>query len=268
MTGLNLGPEDICKAKFKPWFEAGGWTVQEFTNKQSAEFQIPEVIKSVMSCTKPEGLAIIEAELKKYAASMNFPHDGEATRGQFMFCFDYKSIQKSVNNQVLAVKEDYDKYWSWHKPFFYLLFYTQNTDKIYIHEIRDPIKADYQVRPLPRYKDGKIVGSVSYYNVTADCVELKVPEVPITFPKPPEDMSIAESYAMIFAANRWADQGYRGKFEGWTEDDLIKAKILFFEQEPLRRCMVPKLRRDVSVPPRRRKSSKPKPSKRDNAGEP
>ena len=41
MVGLDLSREEICKEKFKLWFDAGGWTVQDVTQPDIKKFQIP-----------------------------------------------------------------------------------------------------------------------------------------------------------------------------------------------------------------------------------
>ncbi|MCL2643490.1 MAG: hypothetical protein FWD52_08300 [Candidatus Bathyarchaeota archaeon] len=229
MKTFDLSAENICIEKFKPWFEDRGWTVQHFTNAKSAEFQIPDVLNKIKPCTPPENLKFIEIELKKFADSMDFPHDGEATRGAFMFCFDYKYIDNSSKG-IWVIKEAYNKYLSWKKPYFYLLFYAADTGKLYSHQIRDPKEAGYE-------EDDSIYGKYKdiYYNLTKDCVELSHTDVPITFPKPTDEMSEVESFALMLAGNRWTEQGYKGEFEGYTDEDLAKARE-FFEQSPARRC--------------------------------
>ena len=133
-------------------------------------------------------------------SSVRFPYDGTAVRGALVIFFDYKLIKKSVRGQVFAVQEDYDKYWSWHKPWFYLLLYAENTGMFYTHQIRDPVKADYKIENLPHYDaTGCQDGTVSYYNITLDSVEAKYPEYPITFPVPTEDMTDVESLALTIA---------------------------------------------------------------------
>lgn len=228
MKNFDLIQENECIEKFKPWFEARGWTVQHFTNAKSAEFQISDVLNKIKTRTNPEDLKSIDIELKKHAKSLNFPHDGEATRGAFMFCFDYKHIDNSSKG-IWVIKEAYNKYLSWKKPYFYLLFYAADTGKLYSHQIRDPKEAGYE-------DDDSIYGTYKdiYYNVTKDCVELSHADAPITFPKPIDEMSAIESFALMLAGNRWTEQGYKGEFEGYTDEDLAKARENF-EQPPTRR---------------------------------
>src|SRR5664279_1325187 len=96
MVGLNLVPEDICKEKFKPWFEAGHWIVQDLTQPDTRKTQIPEILADIES-KGATSIVInkVSDSFYGYAKSIQFPHDGEATRGMFMFCFDYKYHEKT-----------------------------------------------------------------------------------------------------------------------------------------------------------------------------
>jgi hypothetical protein len=147
-----------------------------------------------------------------------------------MFCFDYKHIDNSSKG-IWTIKKDYNKYFDLKKPYFYLLIYTADTDKIYSHQIRDPIKAGYDDENNGIYGTYRDI----YYNIKKeDCVELSHTDVPIIFPKTIDELSIVESFALMLAGNRWTEQGYKGEFEGYTDEDLAKARE-FFEQPPARR---------------------------------
>jgi len=263
-SGLSLVEEEKCKAIWDPWFKAGSWNVQLFTSGESAEFQIPKVIKNIKDKVQDsEALKEIESELLKYAKSLKFPHDGEASRGKFMFCFDFK-FKRSTPHGIFVKKAVYDKYWSWHKPYFYLLIWANDKQKRYIHQIREPSK--YRVIWLPSAKP--YVDEEAYYDITEDCEEIKIPDAPIKFPKPTEDLSVVESYAIIFAANRWADNNFKGEFQ-INADDMQRARellnksnreiliLLLRDTKILKPISVKKLRKRIKRLKRKREHAKP-----------
>ena len=211
MPGLDLTGEEKCKRAFKPWFDAGGWTVQDYTDPESANFQIPGILSELHYAADRERL---RPKLYDYVKSRKFQHDGDATRGGFLFSFDYK--YHAVSYAGLGIKKaDYNKYWRLNKPWFYVLLYAEDKQKIYTHQLRDPDKACYKVT---------LYGGYEYYNVEDDCVEAKFPDFPFTFPMLTEEMSGIESIALIIAFGRWADNSFKAPFEHWTEDDLQEAR--------------------------------------------
>lgn len=211
MTRFTLKPEEICKAKFKPWFDAGGWTVHDLTRAKSANFQIPEILANIKN---PSDKAFLEPALYAYVKSVEMPHDGEAVRGRFMFCFDYK--YHAITKYGLAIrKAAYDKYWSWKKPWFYVLQWAADRDKGYIHQIRDPVKAGYRVTHY---------GGHPYYNVEQDCVEAgPIPNIPVVIP---DDLSSIDSLAWNIALNRWVESDFRGKYEPTAEERSKAVELL------------------------------------------
>lgn len=222
MPYFTLEQEQICIAKWKPWFNAGDWTVQHFTSAESAEFKIPTVTQEIEHLTSINAAAskFIEIELKKYAKSMQFPFDGLAVRGRFMFCFDYK-FKPNTSRGIWIQKADYDKYWSWHKPWFYLLIWAADQQKRYIHQIRDHIQSNYAVKDCEG-SDGSII---EYYAIPeSECLEAdKTRDVPIKIPLEASDQ---ESIAYIFAVNRWVESDFKSKFVVTNQDQLNAAEIL------------------------------------------
>ena len=208
MSGLNLEPEAICKEKFAPWFKAGGWKVQDMTQSETENYQFPQILAELQTLgASPEIRDLVERNLYGYAKAIELPHDGEATRGQFMFCFDYK--YHKITRLGIGIKtDDYDKYWSWHKPWFYLLIYAEDRKMRYTHQLRDPLKAGYKVR---------FYGGFKYYNIEPDCVPVdKLPNVPVIIPS---EISPMESIAWNISIDRWVSNNFEGSFEP-TNDDL------------------------------------------------
>jgi hypothetical protein len=216
---FELNGEQVCKAKWASWFKDGGWSVTDLTQKASGQLQIPALLNKIRPSVKDdEALSIVKRELLTYLSNLNFPCDGDCHRGRFMFCFDFKFIGNSKHG-IFANKADYDKYWSWRKPWFYLFFYVADRDKRYMHQIRNP--AEY-----PQVLDG------AYYDVTRDCFEAEDYKIPITFPIPTADMSELESLALIFAANRWCDNGCKEEV-AITPADYAEARPLLNKSHPL-----------------------------------
>jgi hypothetical protein len=215
MSGLNLEPEDICKEKFKPWFEAGGWIVQDFTQPETRRTQIPKILKNLKKLgASDEIIDSVKSSFYGYAKSIMFPHDGEATRGAFMFCFDYK-FHKITRYGIGVAKKDYDKYWSWHKPWFYLLIYAADRQMRYTHQLRDPIRAGYNVTTY---------GGYEYYNIEPACTPAgKLPGIPV---KIPSELSALESIAWNISINRWAKNNFQGTYEPTNEDLNVALDLL------------------------------------------
>ena len=213
-----LLPEEICKKKWAPWFERGGWTVTDLTQKESGQLQISELMAKLQPKLDSEKSEYVKHALLTYLSNLHFPHDGDAHRGRFLFSFDYKYIKNSQYG-IFAEKKDYDKYWSWRKPWFYILFYVEDRDKRYMHQVRDPAKYE-------RVLDG------AYYNVTKDCFEAEDYKLPVKFPKPTANMSEHESVALIFAVNEWCDNGCKGSIR-ITPEHLTKAQKLWVEPHPI-----------------------------------
>jgi len=205
---FSLKDEEICKEKWQPWFNAGAWKVQYFTSPKSAEFQIPKGL--------PEKLDNL---MRSWAACLNFPHDGEAVRGQFMFCFDFK-YHGNTSHGIWIMKADYDKYWSWRKPWFYVLVWADDRQKRYIHQIRNPVKAHYKIKSLHTCE-----GSIDYYDIPdAHWIEAeKLPDMPI---KIPANLSTVDSFALQLAINSWVENDFKGEFAVKDEDKYEAKKIL------------------------------------------
>lgn len=223
---FELNYEQVCKAKWASWFKDGGWTVTDLTQKESGQLQLPALIDKLRPSFKDDNAEqVVKSELLSYLRNLHFPHDGDAHRGRFLFSFDYKHISNSGQG-IFAKREDYDKYWSWQKPWFYLFFYVADRDKRYMHQLRDPSIAKY---PLEWHG--------IYYNVTRDCYEAEDYKMPVTFAVPTANMSELSSLALIFAVNEWCDNGCKGDITV-TPKHLAKARPLLNKPHPLIRMVL------------------------------
>jgi len=185
MSGLDLYGEEKCKKMWKPWFDAGGWRVQDFTKPETAKFQISDILNKIKNSEDKEMLRPL---LYNFLNCFDFPHDGEATRGRFTFCFDYKYKPDTRYGIWIKVK-DYNKYWSYHKPWFYILVWAEDRQKRYMHQLCNPAK--YPKCLLDYY----------YYKIPDDDWWEPNPmlQMPIMVP---ENLSDVNSLAFIFAVNR------------------------------------------------------------------
>lgn len=191
---FNLTPEERCKEHWEPWFKRGKWSVMDFTQPKSAQFQIPDLLKRLEPYMKnvQAAKAIINRELLTFLVNLRFPFDGIATRGKFMFCFDYKFIRNS--SKGLAIERDaYDKYWKWQLPWLYILLYANDKDKLWIHQIQDPSK-------LKLFAPTEL----DHYDVTKHSWQPISPEVPFAIEIP---TSLEQAIAQILKINEF-DKAY------------------------------------------------------------
>jgi len=161
---FELEHEEFCKKVWKPWLEAGGWTVIDLTQPQSPLYQIPKGISEEE-----------KIKLKAYLKSLCFPHDLDITRGDITWMADYK-FHKNTKHGIWISKVDYDKYYSLKAPFI-LLIWCDDRKARYIHTISDnPSK--YRIETLDTYE-----GYIQYYDITADCIEVKSPDIKLEVPQ-------------------------------------------------------------------------------------
>lgn len=259
MSGLDLSGERKCKQAFASWFKAGGWAVQDMTQSETERYQFPEILDKLRKLGAPED-AIDFAGQNYYglADAIKLPHDGEASRGKLMICFDYK-YKNTIKLGMGIKKAAYDKYFSSNKPWFYLLIYVGDTKKRYIHQI----KAGYKVAKY---------GGVEHYVIPSeDYWEASEPDFPVELPTL-DGLSIQQSIALTLALENWAYNGFEGEFKGIQDNDLKRADAIWHSSYPsitLRmRKWKPDNQADAEKPklkrmPSKRKSSKIKPSKGD-----
>jgi hypothetical protein len=267
MSGLNLSGERKCKQAFASWFKAGGWAVQDMTQPETEKYQFPEILNELRERGAPTG-AVEYAGQKYYgyAKAIELPHDGEASRGNFMICFDYK-YHKTIKYGMGLEKETYDKYVSWKKPWFYILIYVDDTKKRYIHQIQDPKKRGYIVDKF---------GGVDHYIIpSTDYWEASEPNFPVKLPTL-EGLSTQQSIALTFALEDWAYNDFEGEFKGIQDNDLKRADAICHSSYPSIKLRMRKWKPDnqanaekpkLKRMPSKRKSSKIKPSK-GNVGKP
>ena len=205
---FELNGERVCKAKWAEWFKAGGWIVQDFTKPESAKLQIAkfpveyqQIIRDFLNC-------------------FNFPHDGEATRKRFTFCFDYK-YHRSTPYGIWIEKEDYDKDFSYQKRWFYYLMWAEDKQKRFMHQLRNPI--NYKVKPVGE------AGTPYYMIPDADWVE---PDNMLNkLFTIPEALSDRDSLAFQFAVTQWVESGHHGD-PVITKADKVKAERMFKSLKP------------------------------------
>jgi hypothetical protein len=216
---LDLSGEEICKNAFEPWFTAGGWKVEDFTAPKTAEFQIPEIVGSLKNQDDKEYL---EKALLEYVKAINFPYDGVAKRGKFEICFDYK-FKHTIKNGLGIRKKDYDKYFSWKKPWFYLLIYVDDIKQRFIHQIQNP--KDFEI---------KYYGCIQHYVLPSETYwETAQPDFRVELPTFDENMSIKESIALTIAFEECAYDNFTGKFQGVTKNELIRAERILESRNPM-----------------------------------
>lgn len=161
VKGLNLNEEAFCKERvWKSWFEAGRWTLSDQTQPWTAKVNIWDL---------PNSREIFDA-LK----SQSPIPDGTISRGQFTIMLDYK-FKENTARGIWIECGDYDAYVA-KRGWFQLFIWDNSKRKRYVHRVQDPSK--YSVETL----NGK-----RYYNITADCFEVPLPDVPIE-DKLPNDM--------------------------------------------------------------------------------
>ena len=187
---FDLSPEEKCKQRWAPWFKRGKWSIIDFTQPKSAQLQILDLLKSIEPYMKngQAAKAIINRELLTFLVNLRFPFDGIATRGAFMFCFDYKFIRNSSKGLAIA-KDAYDKYWRWQLPWFYILLYTNDKGKLWMHQIQDPSKLNLFAHT-----------ELDHYDVTKHSWEPINPEVPFAIEIP---TSVEQAIAQILKINEF-----------------------------------------------------------------
>lgn len=212
MSDFSLREEQICIEKWKQWFDAGGWLVLNMTQAKSAKFQIPKILDILHN--SDDRYALSNA-LYNFVNGLEFKHDGIATRGRFSFNFDYKYHQRTPYGNWIK-KADYDKYYSWNLPLFYILSWAEDKQKRFMHQLRDP--AIYKAEPVG-------AEGIAYYKIPdSDWVE---PDA--MFDKQftvPESMSELDSKAFIFAVNDWVKSGYHGR-PVITKDNRAQARMQY-----------------------------------------
>lgn len=158
---FHLKLESFCKKVWNPWFEAGHWTVIDFTQPKSALYQIPAGISEEE-----------RFKIKSLLKSLKFPHDLDITRGTITWMADYK-FKVKTNRGIWIKTKDYDKYYALNAPFL-ILIWCDDREARYIHTIRD----DPSKYRFVEY------GGVGYYDIEEDCVEVKHPDVILENPIP------------------------------------------------------------------------------------
>ena len=211
MSGLDLGGERKAKQAFDSWFKAGGWAVQDMTQSETEKFQFPDILVTFRKLGAPQQAIDYAAQnFYGYADAIKLPHDGEASRGNFMICFDYK-YHKTIKFGMGVEQEAYDKYLSSNKTWFYLLIYVDDAKKRYIHQIQDPVKAGYKV---------ELYGGKPYYTLPpTDYWEALEPNFPVEWPTF-EGLSLRKSMALQISISDWAYNGFVGAFKGISDYDL------------------------------------------------
>jgi len=168
----------------------------------------------------PEQLSRLKKQLYDFIGWFDFPHDGEAVRERFTFCFDYK-YKSNTSRGIWLEKEHYDKYWGYRKPWFYILVWAADRQKRFIHQLRDP--TEYEVERVQTRSDS--ADKIAYY---------KIPDEDWWEPDNaldklfmvPENLSDIDSLAFQSAVNRWAESGHKG-LPTITDKDRVEAlKIL------------------------------------------
>jgi len=207
---FNLEMEAFCKKVWEPWINAGKWILIDLTQPKTASFQIEE------KPWTPE----IKKEVRNYFNTFKFPHDFEIIRNVEHWICDYK-FKCKTSDGIGIEREDYDKYFNSEIPCFLLFIWANDKKKRFIHWVHNPSK----------YKVKDYGTEAEFYDITEDCIEPALCDVPLKGPIP---KGLRRYWAWRLRLNELASDEWYPETFGPTEANFKKVRDDFNRDVELR----------------------------------